>query len=138
MAASTLLQRELADVERLTSSVITLLGRLPEIPDVIADEVDDRLPEIEKYLQDFEAWRVRIEGENPLAAAAAASDTERAELRAAIEYLYEKHLEFAGRLTLVKRDVARQLGEIHQRGRALKAYIDRYPSRITVAGKRKG
>ena len=138
MAASILLQRELADVERLTSCVSALLARLPEIPDVIADEIDDRLPEIEQYLQDFETWRVRIEGDNPFATAAGASEVERAELRVAIEGLYEKHLEFAGRLTLVKRDVARQLGEIHQRGRALKAYIDRYPSRITVAGKRKG
>ena len=132
------LKQEIKKVETLLNSLSVLLSSLPQIPDLPAEELDDRFPQIETYLNDFEEWRGQIERKNPLEDSAAGTAEDKAQLRAAIGQLYERHLEFSGRLTLLQRDVARQLGEIHQRGRALKAYIDRYPSRITVAGKRKG
>ena len=129
---------ELKNIEALLNTLTALLSTLPQTPDVPAEELDDRFPQIQAYLTDFENWRLRVERENPLSESSPGTAEEKAQLRAAIERLYERHLEFSGRVSLLKRDVARQLGEVHQRGRALKAYIDRYPSRITIAGKRKG
>jgi len=66
------------------------------------------------------------------------SEEAKQELRGRIEVLQTNHAQLVSELNLLKGEVVEHLGEIHRRGKALRTYIDRFPSRVSIAGKRKG
>lgn len=87
------------------------------------------------YLEQFESWRTGIEQQGDSGEESILSSEE---CRPQLELLQKLHQEVLSRATVQRDLVAHQLGEIHRRAQALKKYVDRYPSRITIAGKREG
>lgn len=55
-----------------------------------------------------------------------------------LEKLLSLHKELGIKAELVKADVGAQLAELGPKAKALKAYTNRLPSRINIAGTRKG
>lgn len=90
------------------------------------------------YLDALEQWQTQIKGQNPLVDPSPLNAEERQSLRSLIERLGELHQELMTRAGAEKEEVGQQIGEVHKRAAGLRKYIDTAPSRITVAGKRKG
>ena len=90
------------------------------------------------YVTEFENWFAGLAGKNPLAEDTGLSDSERATLRGSLETLQTNHQRVVAILNSLKSAVVEDLGELQKRGKALRTYIDRFPSRITVTGRRKG
>lgn len=83
---------------------------------------------VTEYLEDFDRW----------AAAMSATGAPSEPLRGALEQLSGLHQQVTERADLHREKIKWDLGETHRRAQGLKAYVDRFPSRITIAGKREG
>ncbi len=55
-----------------------------------------------------------------------------------VEKLQELHTRVLARSVDMKAEIAKQLGDVFHRSQALRAYVDPYPSRISITGKRQG
>ncbi|MCC6953279.1 MAG: hypothetical protein IT290_04105 [Deltaproteobacteria bacterium] len=115
--------------------LIQLARRALELP---VDEAASLVAALEDYLQAFDSWQLALSGTNPLAPDSPLSESERDSFRSSVQQLETLHravLELAQN----NRDrVYNQMGGVRKRAQALRAYIDKYPSRITIAGKREG
>lgn len=91
------------------------------------------LSALEKYLTTFDEWRLAGERDQPPAA-----DPERANYRAVIEELNGLHARISAVVEEKKDQIRAKMGDIKRRTQIVKTYIDRYPSRVTIAGRRQG
>jgi len=94
-------------------------------------EVNEFLDLMTAYLEQVDTWRARVEvdpgeGEMP--------DS----VRTRFESLNAIHKELLTRAEQSKAIVSSAMGEVHKKAGALRIYIDKYPQRITIAGRRKG
>lgn len=96
------------------------------------------LAEVDAYLQEFERWQGNIAQVNPLGTTSAFSEREKIEFRNQLLELEQVHQELVTRAESCRDQIRSDITEIRKRTQGLKAYIDRYPSRITIAGKREG
>lgn len=96
------------------------------------------LEKVGLYLDSFDAWKNEVEKVNPLDDSSSLSDAEREYLRAQIKELDVVHRAVVLRAVEIKDSVADTIGDVHKRAKVARAYIDQFPSRITIAGKRKG
>ena len=87
------------------------------------------------YLDRFEQWYQRYEKDKP---SYGLSEDQRSELKKLVEELNALHQQIITKTTVERDAVATEMGQLHKRGQALKAYVDRFPSRISITGKRKG
>ncbi len=99
--------------------------------DVDAKEIDTFLDALGVYLEGVDSWRAEVEarpgeGEMPES------------VRARFENLNVLHQQLLARADASKAFVASEMGEMHKKAGALRIYIDRFPQRITIAGRRKG
>jgi len=96
-------------------------------------DADAFLENVERYLTAFEDWQrsapAELEG---------LTEAERDEYRQQVNALAALHNQVTANALERKGEVLSRIGEIRHRTMALKRYIDRYPSRITIAGKREG
>jgi hypothetical protein len=125
-----------ADAERLILASAGLLALVKAgEPQVKGDEI---LQKASEYLQQFESWVAALQADNPFSEGSEVDPVKREMLRGRVELLQSNHQRLVQALTTLKGDVVDQLSEIHRRSKALKTYIDRFPSRISITGKRKG
>lgn len=98
-------------------------------------EVDKFLQRSDRYLKALELWRLEIgaAGDGGLE-----KHPQRDQLMALIEKLNTRHAEVVRRSQELKDEVAHELSAMRKRASALKAYIDRFPKRVTITGKRQG
>lgn len=116
----------------------SLIRHAEEALAVPETDVDQVLGKLDRYLVEFEKWQESLGGKNPLAKDSLLSPETQKKLRTQIEKLSTLHQQVVTRAETNRQGVHRQIAEIRKRTQALKAYIDRYPSRITIAGKREG
>ncbi|MCC6221111.1 MAG: hypothetical protein IT291_07720 [Deltaproteobacteria bacterium] len=121
-----------SDIENLLK-LCSCIGSLPEGVDL-----DSLVQEVGVYLDSLEKWQAAFVGAAPLGDGSAFSDDERSSIRALLAKLDESHRIVLAIVDRRKELVAGQMGELHHRGKALKSYLDKYPARITIAGKRTG
>lgn len=98
-------------------------------------EADDLLIErVSSYLDAFDSWRavqgVSIEGDLNL--------NLHKELREELISLQAVHLEVMALTERRKGDLGARLSDVGLRAKALRSYVDHFPSRINITGKRKG
>ena len=102
------------------------------------DEVPEFLEGVEQYLEAFDVWQKAFTANNPLAESSGVGEKEKLAIRAEVNELIKVHLELAQTAEQNKGKILERMGDIRKRSQALKTYIDRYPKRITITGKREG
>ncbi len=100
--------------------------------------VDEFVVKTGEYLDALEKWQQAMNQCNPLLEGRELSDGERASFRAQIEKLGDLHQRLLNDAGSTKDDVGTKMSDVHKRAAGLRKYIDSAPSRITIAGKRKG
>lgn len=95
-----------------------------------AGEVDGFLTAVGNYITALEDWRAKI-GD------ATAKDVD-ADIRALLEELNGVHTKLLSSGDRLKAGLVHEMGENKKKATALRAYVDRLPQRITIAGRRKG
>ena len=98
-----------------------------------ADEAVGTDPFVEsvgEYIRALEEWRVKLapEGQTPLDESS----------RQALVELNEIHQRVLTQANEMKQGLVGEMGEAKKKASAIRAYVDRFPQRITIAGKRKG
>lgn len=89
------------------------------------------LQSVAEYLEALESWRSSLP--NPEAGTPA-----REEMKAALGRLNETHKVLLERSNVHREKLMGQMGDAQKKAKALRSYVDRFPERITIAGKRKG
>ncbi len=125
----------MAPLEAVTELIRSAASALAEECLVDAELFVER---VDTYLQKLESWQAEIREVNPFAGNSLLSEREKEELRLRIEELNEKHQLLMTRASSVKDDVGEKMGDLHRRSSGLKKYVDTFPPRITIAGKREG
>ena len=100
----------------------------------ISDEALDSelfLQSVAEYLEALETWR----GSLPTTDAGTPA---REEMKAALGRLNETHKTLLERSNVHREKLMGQMGDAQKKAKALRTYVDRFPDRITIAGKRKG
>ena len=100
--------------------------------------VEEFIGKTGEYLDALEVWQKGMNQDNPLLPGSSVSEAEKQMLRGEIEQLNELHQRLLSQAGAAKDDVGTQMSEVHRRASGLRKYIDSGPSRITIAGKRKG
>ena len=89
------------------------------------------LKSLARYLDALEFWR----------AALAKSDSPQPTgdgVKSALGRLNETHQRLLERSNLHREKLMSEMGTAQKKAKALRSYVDRFPERITIAGKRKG
>jgi hypothetical protein len=90
---------------------------------------------VEQYLQHFDAWQSAITGGD---APSFSAPSEKEAFRKLLTDFSRVHQQVADEAGSCRDQVASKLGDIRRRAHVLRSYIDQYPSRITITGKREG
>jgi hypothetical protein len=90
------------------------------------------------YLRELEAWQKDLGPEGIAGKPGTLAEGEKAELRNLVSALNQIHQDLITRASGTREKVGTAMGDLHKRATGMKKYIDRFPSRITIAGKRKG
>lgn len=119
----------------------TLSGEAPNIRRLIRlateallaeqKDVDTFLAGIGEYLTSLEEWRTKFAEVSP-------TEEVDAETRAALTELNEIHQKLLQGGDQFRKKLTQEMGDNKKKASALRAYVDRFPQRITIAGKRKG
>ena len=92
----------------------------------------------ESYMAQLEAWQSEMGPDGLSNFAAAISPEDKAKLKQCVTHLNELHAELIRRAETAKQQVGAEMGDLHKRAVGLRKYVDTYPSRVTITGKRKG
>jgi uncharacterized protein YjbK len=126
----------MTDISTLTKTprklIETAKGLLLITKDSSLEEFDVKA---NKYIESFTQWQLEFEAGDVLQGV---SDYDRQEIREVLIELQEVHNQVIQFANEYREGVLGALSELHKRGKALRAYVDNYPSRITVTGKREG
>lgn len=95
------------------------------------------------YLEHLESWRARVERFDPpleklLQNSSPQNSGASDEFRKQCSELHRVHQQIIERAALLKGNVSDEMKGLRKKATALKAYVDRFPKRITIAGKREG
>ncbi len=99
---------------------------------------DQFLIKAENYLASFDIWRAETEPLNPLSGESPLSDEEKKIVREHLERLQALHNQVIEAANSKKEGVGEEIRGVHKRASGLKKYIDRYPKRISITGKKQG
>lgn len=127
------LQQVRGEIDQLVAQAEQLLA-----VELSAETLDPFLSAAQGYLDNVEAWRTAFQTSDAMDRALKLPDEQRAEFKAVVMKLVEVHDQVTQRSAAVRDDLKDQIIDVHRRAKGLKRYIDQYPSRITIAGKRKG
>ncbi len=99
-----------------------------------SDEPDyDRFTaQVTDYLEGLDSWQTAYQSNPNL------PDAEQERFAKLVAMLNDLHQQIVTKASAKKDEVASQMGDVYKRAQVLKKYIDRYPSRITITGRRKG
>ncbi len=100
----------------------------------IADEsagTDVFLESVAHYILALEDWRANVAPEGEATRVDEPS-------RLALGELNEIHHRLLARANELKQSLVSEMGEAKKKAGALRAYVDRFPQRITITGKREG
>ncbi len=100
-----------------------------ENPEVFLDSLD-------QYLKAFASWEQLAMSPEYREKLRRLSPTEARALRSKLETLSSIHTQVIQLAERCRETLRGELGELHRRGKALRSYIDRYPSRVNITGKR--
>ena len=114
------------DLNALISLAETILSKGQSSP----QGLDEFLDSVNDYLSLLENWQTRLK-DSPL-------EGDTIDLKSKLEKLSKLHLEITNHTNFKKESIASDMANLHKKAKAHKQYIDRYPSRITITGKRKG
>lgn len=124
-------------MEEIVRQVVRLIDQGKSILSLeLGTDLEPLLERMESYLSSFQDWQNNFEKQRVNLSSLSAEQSQA--LRSHLEELSKIHEDIATRLASNKNDLTEELGDIHKRGKALKAYVDRFPQRITIAGKREG
>ena len=101
----------------------------------------DVMPFVEKtdlYLTELEQWQEMVKTEDPFGAAAGLSEPAKTEIRELVAKLSELHQTLMKAASESRDEVGSKMKDVHRRASGLRKYVDKLPSRISIAGKRKG
>jgi hypothetical protein len=90
------------------------------------------------YLGDFEPWASQMNELEPLRPEADFSEEEKASAKEIIQKLFDIHSAVLAAAEGQKETVGAQMGAMHKKSKAIKTYLDPYPGRVSITGKRKG
>lgn len=125
-------QAELDRIVQLIRSVVEF-GQA-----VVTSEVEDvqsLVGRLEEYMKAFESLQSLLEGPNGFASKSEAAQKELRPILEELSLLHKSVTDWA----LDRRDaVAHSLTDLQKRSQAVKAYLNRYPTRVSVTGKRQG
>lgn len=96
-------------------------------------EIERFLKRSDRYLKALDAWRAQLASGSGIE-----GHPQHDELLQLIERLNAVHSEIVKRSQDMREEVAQELSAMHKRASALKSYIDRFPKRVTITGKREG
>lgn len=97
------------------------------------EPLEDFLIAVESYLDVFEAWKVRdSESED------GSLDKGAADRASSLSELKNLHEQLMARVDQAKEGLGGEMQGIHRRSKALKSYVNQYPSRVSITGHRKG
>lgn len=99
--------------------------------------VEGFLEHAASYLESFEKWQKGLEDSNPLQSELLSS-SEKEAFREELLRLSALHEQLIDRAGGEKSELSSQMGEMHRKAAGLKRYVDNFPSRISIAGKRRG
>ena len=107
---------------------------------VAADSIDltDFVDATETYLSALEQWQAEVNARGTPLVATVSGEQEKESLRQRVKELQEVHQILLSRAADTKEGVGVQMSELHKRASGMKKYVDTFPARITIAGKRKG
>ncbi len=103
-----------------------------------AGEVDVFLQHAASYLGDFEPWSSQISELKPFSPNSKVPKKQQEAAKAKVKSLYDVHTAVVQAAEQRKEVVGGQLGSMHKKSKAIKTYLDPYPSRVSITGKRKG
>ena len=93
-------------------------------PETLSDVIQD-------YVRSFTEWEQQIANEPR-------SDADAAGLRDAVAKLAALHHKVIEKASVVRDAIGDEIKNLRTREHALRRYVDPFPQRITIAGKRKG
>ena len=117
-------QAAVRELEKEAREVLSLGADTPRFIDAV-----------EKYLQHFDAWQSAVAGVD---APSFVSPADKESFRKLLAGYAAVHQQVTEKASSSRDEVASKLGDIRKRAHALRSYIDQYPSRITITGKREG
>ena len=112
----------LKQVEELCDMGSTLLTRASTL------DLESFEEGVQRYVDRFQTWAEKFNEEIPIPD----------DLRNALERLQEIHSKLSSEVVVRRDQIGQALGDVHRKEKAHKAYIDQFPKRITLTGKRKG
>lgn len=119
---------QIVELKKLANAALAAAGR---------EDAQTFVDSTEAYLTALEQWQQQTA--NRKASLSDGLDENRTvQLRAALEELQTLHRRLLEKAALTKDEVGEQLGDVHRRAQGLKRYLDVYPSRVTITGRRKG
>jgi len=100
-----------------------------------AAEGEEFVTKVDLYLNAFDAWQKKVEKNSSLLPK---EGSELESFRGVVQQLNAVHQTIISQANDEKESVANELGALHKRAQGLKSYVDRFPKRISITGKRKG
>ena len=104
----------------------------------LESDLEQVLLQADSYTARLESWKNQVEEAAPFEAESDFTTAQKEAFRAQVLVFQDRHLALTERLSGARDLVTQQMGDLHKRAKALRTYVDRFPSRITIAGKRKG
>ena len=101
-------------------------------------DTGEYLAKLDEYVEAFNKWQEKNQTPQFAESFGALSEAAKQELKELAEKLNTLHHKIIEMSSSIQDLVTAQLVDLHKREKVLKSYIDQYPSRITIAGKRKG
>jgi len=123
------------DVRTMLVELECLAQRALSVSDA---DVEIFLEAADAYLLSFQEWKSDIDTQHKTGLLDELEDSEKASMRQQIELLTQLHRQVLDKADRLKVNVSSQMGSAHRKAQALKSYVDRYPGRISITGKRQG
>ena len=107
---------------------------------LLAEEVSNTASFVTKladYVRDLEEWQASPGTKALMAQLPSLKGKEQAELRNLLEAFSKEHQAVLQLAQQCRNNVADEMSHLHQKGRALRTYLDRLPTRVNVTGQRR-
>lgn len=103
-----------------------------------SEDLEVFLEATDRYLEKFSIWRESIEQDEGKLSLQQLKGNLNSSMVDHLKKLQEQHLKITNLTEAKRTEVGEGIANLHTRSRALKSYMDRFPQRITIAGKREG
>lgn len=101
------------------------------------EDVERFVTQVTHYLELLERWQAAVNNSNPFLMPGV-TEAEKEDARSKVSQLGELHKKILSRASESKDTVGSEVSAVHKKAQAMKAYVDPYPGRMTITGKRTG